>query len=151
MSAEQSGVVNLFQMQHFLCSSGLFSPGVLPAIACSCTQLKSVFAYTSLCLTILSANRVLWIVSAVSWLSVICQLISVSFNAQAIKSNMQGRGMIVSTVKQICCNSVLNQSVCSGQIGQMLVWTDPNVHICSNGGLSMPAWTKDSKWNFITA
>lgn len=52
-----------FQMQHFLCSPGLVSPEVLAAFACSDPQLKTVFVYRSLCLTIHFAHRVSWIVS----------------------------------------------------------------------------------------
>lgn len=35
--------------------------------------------------------------------------------------NMLGGGMIVSAVRQISCNSVLIQTICPGNSGQMLV------------------------------
>lgn len=114
---------------------------LLPAIP----QLKSVFAYRSLCLTILSANRVSWIVSAVCWLSVICQLISASFNAQAIKcSTCRAEEWSIQQSNKYPVILYWFSIFVQVRLGKRL-YKQVQVSICSSGGLSMPAWTKDSK------
>lgn len=140
-----------FKCNTFFVLQVLFSPEVLPAFARSYPQLKSVFAYRSLCLTILSANRVLWIVSAVCWLSVICQLISVSFNAQAIKcSTCRAQEWFFQQSNKYPLILYWFSLFVQVRLDKSL-YKQAQVSICSSGELSLSAWSKDSKFNFIMA